>query len=109
MEVLKDTLTFPLSITAFPRIGCPGFTLPEYPPTTTGSASESLFFPDEAIWSSHPRYKSVFLLHLIASANLDIIIIAGPLLGIFVKEEEKNLQLMCPVSGIKEMSPIKVL
>ena len=55
-EVLKGTDVFPLSITVFPRLGCPGFTQPEYIPNTAESASRSLFYPDEAIWSGHPRF-----------------------------------------------------
>ena len=39
------------------RLGCPGFTNPSHNPTPSGGASNSLFFPDEAIWSGHPRYK----------------------------------------------------
>lgn len=39
------------------RLGCPGFTLPEYKPTPVeGGASKSLFFPDEAI-NKHPRFR----------------------------------------------------
>ncbi|MBN3309500.1 GSH1 ligase, partial [Amia calva] len=42
------------TITAFPRLGCPGFTLPEYAPMPIEKgASKSLFFPDEAI-NGHP-------------------------------------------------------
>jgi len=56
-EALKGTSTSPVSLTVFPRIGCLGFTQPEHAPNTTDSASKSLFFPDEAIWRSHPRYR----------------------------------------------------
>lgn len=59
MEALRDTSTFPLSITVFPQMGCPGFTQPEHVPDTINSASQSLFFPDEVIWWSHPRYKTL--------------------------------------------------
>ena len=55
-EVLKGTDVFPLSITVFPRLGCPGFTQPEYIPNVAESASKSLFYPDEAVWSGHPRF-----------------------------------------------------
>ncbi|XP_067950314.1 glutamate--cysteine ligase catalytic subunit-like [Watersipora subatra] len=48
-----------LSITVFPRIGCPSFTTPDYPPQPQTSVSRSLFFPDEAINNSHPRFKSL--------------------------------------------------
>ncbi|CAI8000015.1 Glutamate--cysteine ligase catalytic subunit [Geodia barretti] len=55
-EALKGTTTVPLCITAFPRIGCPSFTLPAYPLSPLPPASRSLFFPDEAVWSGHPRF-----------------------------------------------------
>lgn len=55
-EALKSTETIPLSITGFPRLGCPDFTQPEIPIPPLPEASRSLFFPDEAIWSGHPRY-----------------------------------------------------
>lgn len=39
------------------RLGCPGFTLPEFKPSPVeGGASKSLFFPDEAI-NKHPRFR----------------------------------------------------
>nr|XP_033792537.1 glutamate--cysteine ligase catalytic subunit isoform X2 [Geotrypetes seraphini] len=47
------------TVTSFPRLGCPGFTLPEYLPTPVEkSASKSLFFPDEAI-NRHPRFSTL--------------------------------------------------
>ncbi|XP_072498575.1 glutamate--cysteine ligase catalytic subunit isoform X2 [Notamacropus eugenii] len=47
------------TITSFPRLGCPGFTLPEYKPTPVEEgASKSLFFPDEAI-NKHPRFSTL--------------------------------------------------
>ncbi|XP_046544356.1 glutamate--cysteine ligase catalytic subunit-like [Haliotis rubra] len=48
-----------MSITVFPRLGCPNFTVPTYEPTPTSGASRSLFFPDEAINSGHPRFKTL--------------------------------------------------
>lgn len=39
------------------RLGCPGFTKPEYRPSPVDSGvAKSLFFPDEAI-NRHPRYR----------------------------------------------------
>lgn len=39
------------------RLGCPGFTKPEYRPTPVEKGvSKSLFFPDEAI-NHHPRFR----------------------------------------------------
>ncbi|NP_001108242.1 glutamate-cysteine ligase, catalytic subunit S homeolog [Xenopus laevis] len=47
------------SITSFPRLGCPGFTMPEFPPTPVEQgASKSLFFPDQAI-HKHPRFSTL--------------------------------------------------
>ncbi|XP_027457586.1 glutamate--cysteine ligase catalytic subunit isoform X2 [Zalophus californianus] len=47
------------TITSFPRLGCPGFTLPEFKPSPVeGGASKSLFFPDEAI-NKHPRFSTL--------------------------------------------------
>lgn len=47
-----------LSMTCFPRVGCPEFTFPSYTPSTTTGASHSLFFPQEAI-NVHPRYSTL--------------------------------------------------
>ena len=48
-----------LSLTSFPRLGCPDFTEPPAKPTPTSGASRSLFFPDEAIFPGHPRFKTL--------------------------------------------------
>uniref|UniRef100_T1GET2 Glutamate--cysteine ligase n=1 Tax=Megaselia scalaris TaxID=36166 RepID=T1GET2_MEGSC len=50
-----------MSITNFPRLGCPLFTSPEYLPTpeNTLSAARSLYFPDEGIYPGHPRFKTL--------------------------------------------------
>ncbi|XP_016422478.1 glutamate--cysteine ligase catalytic subunit-like [Sinocyclocheilus rhinocerous] len=48
-----------LTVTSFPRLGCPGFTQPEYKPTPVEKGvSKSLFFPDEAI-NRHPRFSTL--------------------------------------------------
>lgn len=49
----------PLCLTSFPRTGCPGFTDPEHPPTPSDGASHSLFYPDQAIFPGHPRFKTL--------------------------------------------------
>ncbi|TNN00069.1 hypothetical protein fugu_013101 [Takifugu bimaculatus] len=47
------------TITSFPRLGCPGFTKPEYRPNPVESrVAKSLFFPDEAI-NKHPRFSNI--------------------------------------------------
>ncbi|KAG8444924.1 hypothetical protein GDO86_009905, partial [Hymenochirus boettgeri] len=47
------------TVTSFPRLGCPGFTFPEFSPTPVEEgASRSLFFPDQAI-NTHPRFSTV--------------------------------------------------
>ncbi|XP_015477867.1 glutamate--cysteine ligase catalytic subunit isoform X4 [Parus major] len=66
-SVLKENEAV-CTVTSFPsldlivllhRLGCPGFTLPEYQPTPVeGGASKSLFFPDEAI-NKHPRFSTL--------------------------------------------------
>ena len=48
-----------ISLTAFPRLGCPKFTSPEYDPQPDTSIAGSLFFPDQAIFSGHPRFKTL--------------------------------------------------
>ncbi|EMP40238.1 Glutamate--cysteine ligase catalytic subunit [Chelonia mydas] len=57
-SVLKEDEAL-CTVTSFPRLGCPGFTLPECEPTPVeGGASKSLFFPDEAI-NKHPRFSTL--------------------------------------------------
>lgn len=41
------------------RLGSPGFTDPPAQPTPNSGASRSLFFPDEAIFGGHPRFKTL--------------------------------------------------
>jgi len=45
-----------MSLTCFPRLGCPRFLEPHYEPR--GEASHSLFIPDEAI-NTHPRFRTL--------------------------------------------------
>ncbi|XP_069582888.1 glutamate--cysteine ligase catalytic subunit isoform X1 [Ranitomeya imitator] len=57
-SLLSDNV-FICTITSFPRLGCPGFTMPEFQPTPVEQgASKSLFFPDEAI-NKHPRFSTL--------------------------------------------------
>ncbi|XP_041333273.1 glutamate--cysteine ligase catalytic subunit isoform X2 [Pyrgilauda ruficollis] len=57
-SVLKENEAV-CTVTSFPRLGCPGFTLPDCMPTPVeGGASKSLFFPDEAI-NKHPRFSTL--------------------------------------------------
>ncbi|CAF4882486.1 unnamed protein product [Pieris macdunnoughi] len=56
--LLKDGEVI-MSITNFPRLGCPGFTSPPYTPTPNSGVSMSRFFPDEAIFPGHPRFKTL--------------------------------------------------
>ncbi|NXL93759.1 GSH1 ligase, partial [Alectura lathami] len=57
-SVLKENEAV-CTVTSFPRLGCPGFTVPEYKPTPVEEgASKSLFFPDEAI-NKHPRFSTL--------------------------------------------------
>uniref|UniRef100_A0A0B7A460 Glutamate--cysteine ligase n=1 Tax=Arion vulgaris TaxID=1028688 RepID=A0A0B7A460_9EUPU len=49
----------PLSLTAFPRLGCGLFTYPPAQPDPVNGVSKSLFFPDEAINQGHIRFKTL--------------------------------------------------
>ncbi|XP_043496874.1 glutamate--cysteine ligase catalytic subunit [Polistes fuscatus] len=48
-----------MSLTNFPRLGASDFTDPPAVPTPNAGASRSLFFPDEAIFPGHPRFKTL--------------------------------------------------
>ncbi|XP_044726614.1 glutamate--cysteine ligase [Chrysoperla carnea] len=48
-----------MSLTSFPRLGCPDFTVPPTTPTPDRGATRSLFFPDEVIYPGHPRFKTL--------------------------------------------------
>ncbi|XP_049887641.1 glutamate--cysteine ligase catalytic subunit [Pectinophora gossypiella] len=56
--LLKDGEVI-MSITNFPRLGCPNFTSPPYAPNPRDSVTKSHFFPDEAIYPEHPRFKTL--------------------------------------------------
>lgn len=49
------------SLTNYPRLGCPDFTFPSYKarPLDPECAAQSLYFPDEAIFGGHPRFKTL--------------------------------------------------
>lgn len=48
-----------LCLTTFPRLGCPNFTHPVYHPHPRDSNMRSLFFPDEATFPGHPRFRTL--------------------------------------------------
>lgn len=50
-----------MSITNFPRLGCPSFTDPvcQPNPDDVNGSARSLYFPDEAIFPGHPRFKTL--------------------------------------------------
>ncbi|XP_059049423.1 glutamate--cysteine ligase [Achroia grisella] len=56
--LLKDGEVI-MSITNFPRLGCPNFTSPPYPSTPNDGVTKSLYFPDEGIFPGHPRFKTL--------------------------------------------------
>ncbi|XP_052737128.1 glutamate--cysteine ligase catalytic subunit [Bicyclus anynana] len=56
--LLKDGEVI-MSITNFPRLGCPNFTSPPYTPTPDKGVTRSHFFPDEGIFPGHPRFKTL--------------------------------------------------
>lgn len=47
-----------LTLTNFPRLGCPDFSWPSYKPNPLGNVSQSLFYPDECI-NPHPRFPNL--------------------------------------------------
>lgn len=49
----------PLSLTVFPRLGVGEFTMPPHKPNPVTGASRSIFYPDEAINSGHPRFRTL--------------------------------------------------
>ncbi|KAK3759087.1 hypothetical protein RRG08_010700 [Elysia crispata] len=56
-ELEKDEV--PLSETVYPLLGVGEFTMPPAKPTPVDGVSCSLFFPDEAITQSHPRFQTL--------------------------------------------------
>ncbi|CAF1031227.1 unnamed protein product [Brachionus calyciflorus] len=46
-------------ITSFPLLGCNKFTYPSYSPTPDSGITRSLFFPDQAIFDGHPRFRTL--------------------------------------------------
>ncbi|XP_050432479.1 glutamate--cysteine ligase catalytic subunit [Adelges cooleyi] len=48
-----------MTITNFPRLGCPEFTWPIDKPTPDAGSSRSLFIPDSAIYKGHPRFSTL--------------------------------------------------
>lgn len=50
-----------MSITNFPRLGCENFTYPVHQPRPDdpNSSNRSCYFPDEAIFPGHPRFKTL--------------------------------------------------
>lgn len=56
--LLKDGEVL-MSITNFPRLGCPNFSSPPFAPTPDEGVTRSFFFPDEGIFPGHPRYKTL--------------------------------------------------
>ncbi|CRK99012.1 CLUMA_CG011962, isoform A [Clunio marinus] len=50
-----------MSLTNFPRLGSPKFSYPSHDvrPDDPECAAQSLYFPDEAIFSGHPRFKTL--------------------------------------------------
>lgn len=57
--LMKDEVV--MSLTNFPRLGSPQFSYPTFDvrPNDPESAAQSLYFPDEAIFDGHPRFKTL--------------------------------------------------
>lgn len=61
-EEIKESLEAGESLmclTSFPRLGCEDFTDPPTKPNPRKGALRSLFFPDEAVYGKHPRFKTL--------------------------------------------------
>lgn len=64
-----------MSITNFPRLGAPKCTYPIYEtkPDDENSSARSNYFPDEAIYPGHPRFKTLTRnIRLRRGGNVDI-------------------------------------
>lgn len=48
-----------MSLTNFPLLGCSNFTWPRHEPSPRDGITKSLFFPDQAIFGGHPRFKTL--------------------------------------------------
>lgn len=60
MAMLNANNEVAVCFAAFPRIGCPGFTEPICPVSPAlNPSSNSLYFPDRAIYPNHPRFKTL--------------------------------------------------
>lgn len=59
LQNLKESGETVLSIVTFPRLGCPNFTYPNFKPTPGKGISSSLFFPDQAVFQGHPRFRTL--------------------------------------------------
>jgi len=57
-ELLGDG-EYLFSLTGFPRLGCPGFSEPPTEPRPKTSHTKSLFWPSEATFPGHPRFKNL--------------------------------------------------
>ncbi|XP_037818840.1 glutamate--cysteine ligase [Lucilia sericata] len=90
-----------MSITNFPRLGCKEFTHPIYNPQPEDptSSAKSLYFPDEAIYPGHPRFKTL---------TRNIRMRRGEKVAIKLKVfKDENTKL--PVEGSPPMEPDVVL
>ena len=56
VEVLLEKDEILVSLSTFPRLGCPGFTDPPTFPDPLNSFTRSLFWPSEATYLGHPRF-----------------------------------------------------
>ncbi|XP_030747860.1 glutamate--cysteine ligase catalytic subunit [Sitophilus oryzae] len=57
-ELLKENECL-MTLTSFPRLGCPNFTVPPSQPTPNEGGTKSLFFPDAAVFPGHPRFMNL--------------------------------------------------
>jgi len=59
LEALLAEDELAVSMTVFPRLGCPSFTFPSATPDPVNSFTKSLFWPNEATFQGHPRFKTL--------------------------------------------------
>ena len=59
IETLLNENEHVISLTCFPHLGCDEFTYPFYKCDPNKGISKSIFFPDEAIFNGHPRFRTL--------------------------------------------------
>jgi glutamate--cysteine ligase catalytic subunit len=58
VQELLDANEYCMTFSTFPLLGCPDFTWPHHVPTPGRGITNSMFFPDQAVFQGHPRYAA---------------------------------------------------